>query len=60
MFDGQVNTRPSLVEDESLRDLLRDGAAYAFVVGGSGLSSIVDTRILMQIIQVYSQALRVV
>lgn len=60
MFNGQVNARLDMIQDVWLRDSLRDGAAYAFAAGRSGLSSIMDPSSQMQVTQVYAKALRVV
>lgn len=60
VFNGQVNARLDMIQDVWLRDSLRDGAAYAFAAGRSGLSSIMDPSSQMQVTQVYAKALRVV
>ncbi|KAH5740175.1 hypothetical protein HBI18_048600 [Parastagonospora nodorum] len=60
VFNGQVNARSHLVQDASLRDSLRDGAAYAFAAGRSSLSSMIDPSSQLQVTHVYAKALRVV
>ena len=57
VFNGQVNARLGLVHDETLRESLRNGAAYAFAGTAHHLKGRVD---LSEVVQVYASALRVV
>ncbi|KAF2034878.1 MFS general substrate transporter [Setomelanomma holmii] len=58
--DVAMNARLGLVKDEGLRESLKDGAAYAFAAGGTGLRGIADSENLIQVIQVYARALKAV
>jgi hypothetical protein len=57
VFNGQVNARLGLVYDETLRESLRNGAAYAFAEAAHLLKDRVD---FSDVIQGYAKALRVV
>ena len=59
VFNGQVNVFLNLVSNDRLRNLLRNGAAYAFAASKGGLHTIKDQDSLVQVIQVYVKALRV-
>lgn len=58
VFNSQVNARLSIVQDEQLRAVLKNGAAYAFAASDSGLRNLTGES-LRQIIDVYVKALRV-
>ncbi|KAH6644887.1 major facilitator superfamily domain-containing protein [Boeremia exigua] len=60
VFNGQINARVHLVQDEGLQASLRNGAAYAFAAGGERLSEIASSETLEQVISVYAGALRAV
>lgn len=58
VFNSQVNARLGIVQDEQLRAVLKNGAAYAFAASDSGLRNLTGES-LRQIIDVYVKALRV-
>lgn len=60
VFNGQVNARLHLVQNEGIRASLRDGAAYAFAAVGTRLSEIATLETLTQVIRVFAGALRAV
>ncbi|KAH9871928.1 hypothetical protein J1614_006186 [Plenodomus biglobosus] len=57
VFNGQVNARLDLVHDETWRESLRNGAAYAFAGTAHQLKGRID---MSEVVQVYANALRVV
>lgn len=59
IFNGQVDARLGLVQDEGLREALKNGAAYAFAAREGGLKGLGDGESVKQIIEVYVKALRV-
>jgi hypothetical protein len=60
VFNSQVNTYLYLVKEEGIKELLRDGAAYAFAASGDGVKGLRDEHAKAQVIEVYVKALRVV
>lgn len=58
VFSGQVNAHLSIIQDEGLREMLRDGAAYTFAAREGGVKAIQDPQSLAQVIEVYVRALR--
>lgn len=59
VFNGQVDARIGHVQDASLREALKNGAAYAFAAREGGLRGLGDEESLKQIVEVYVRALRV-
>jgi hypothetical protein len=55
VFNDEVNARLGLVHDETLRESLRNGAAYAFAGTAHAIKDRID---LSDVIQVYAKALR--
>jgi len=60
VFDGQINANVDLIQDEGVRALLVNGAAYKFAANGTGLNGVTDETTKAQITEVYVKALRIV
>lgn len=59
VFNGQVNAHLDLIGDESLREVLEDGAAYSFASREGAFGGLYNQQRLREIVSVYVRALRV-
>jgi hypothetical protein len=59
-FNDRINSNLGLIQDESVRALLKNGAPYKFAADGAGMRGIADQAVRMQVVDVYTKALRIV
>lgn len=60
IFNGVFNKNLSLISQSSLRDQLRDGAAYSFASEMHRIRHTLDPRVLSEVIEVYMRSLRAI
>ena len=58
IFNAAVNSRVDQVSLPSMRDELRDGRAYAFASQAQRISATLDSRLWIEVVQVYVESLK--
>jgi MFS family permease len=58
IFNAAVNSRVDQVSSPSMRDELRDGRAYAFASQAQRVSATLDSRVWIEVVQVYVESLK--